>query len=239
MSTIFKNCLRAALLGMTIFVGEIRLLRAEPTTLYTMDFGQKENIEASSWLRKQGFDAFLDAERVDLEFVKQGLRISTKENLTAMFGLKFGKRDYLHKVGHVVVEWGVNRFPIGANWERGNKRVPVGVLFSFGDKKISSGLPFGLNAAPYFLSAFIGEKEQVGRMYVGALYGEGGRYFCVSNGLPIGQTIATNFEVADRFKNVFKQAETPPITGLAFEMNTADTEGGADAFIRKIVFYSK
>ena len=113
-------------------------------------------------------------------------------------------------------------------------------MFSFGDKKLSSGLPFGVNPAPYFLSPFIGEKEQVDKMYVGTLYVEGGRYFCVSNGAPpIGQTIVTTFEVDNRFKKVFKQDRTPPITGFAFQMNTDDTEGGAEAFIRKIVFYSK
>jgi hypothetical protein len=156
-----------------------------------------------------------------------------------MFGLRFGKPDYVAAVNHIVIEWGVNRFPIGANWDRGNKRVPIGVILSFGEKKLSSGLPLGIKAAPYFLSAFIGEKEQVGRMYVGALYAEGGRYFCVSNGAPLGQSITTTFEVDNRFKYVFAQDETPPITGLAFEMNTDDTEGGADAFIKKIVFYSK
>jgi hypothetical protein len=55
----------------------------------------------------------------------------------------------------------------------------------------------------------------------------------------MGQTIVTKFEVNNRFKDVFKQEKTPPITGFAFEMNTDDTKGGADAFIKKIVFYSE
>lgn len=236
---IFMNCLGAALLGIAITMGEIPAARAEPKVLYTIDFGQKENIDASTWLKKQGFDEFLEAEKLHLKFENEGLRISTNENLTAMFGLKFGKPDYVPEVDHIVIEWGVNRFPIGADWEQGNKRVPIGVIFSFGDEKLSSGLPFGINAAPYFLSAFIGQKEQVNRMYLGALYKEGGRYFCVSNGAPMGQTIATNFEVDNRFRDVFKQDKTPPITGFAFEMNTDDTKGGADAFIKKIVFYSE
>ena len=220
-------------------MGDILSARAEPKVVYTMDFGQKENIDAFTWLKKQGFDDFLDAKRLHLKFENEGLRISTNEDLTAMFGLKFGKPNYVRDVNHIVIEWGVNRFPIGADWAQGNKRVPIGVIFSFGDKKLSSGLPFGIKDAPYFLSAFIGEKEQVNRMYLGALYQEGGRYFCVSNGAPLGQTIVTKFEVNNRFKDVFKQEKTPPITGFAFEMNTDDTKGGADAFIKKIVFYSE
>jgi hypothetical protein len=238
-NTISKKCLCAVLLGIAIIMGEIPSVRAEPKALYTVDFRQKENTDASTWLKKQGFDTFLDAERLHLKFENEGLRISTNESLTAMFGLKFGKPDYVRDVNHIVIEWGVNRFPVGADWEQGNKRVPIGVIFSFGDEKLSSGLPFGIKDAPYFLSAFIGENEQVGSIYVGALYAEGGRYFCVSNGAPVGQTIATNFEVDNRFKDVFNQDKTPPITGLAFEMNTDNTEGGAEAFIKKIVFYSK
>ena len=228
-----------ALMGIAVILGKISCVCAEPKALYTMDFTEKANIDASTWLKQQGFDAFLDAEKLDLKFERERLRISTNESLTAMFGLKFGKTNYVAEVDHIVIEWGVNRFPVGADWEQGIKRVPIGVIFSFGDKKLSSGLPFGIEAAPYFLSAFIGENEPVGTMYVGALYAEGGRYFCMSNGAPVGQTIDTRFEVDNRFKNVFKQDKTPPITGLAFEMNTDDTKGGADAFLKKIVFYSK
>ena len=39
-------------------MGEILSARAEPKAVYTMDFGQKENIDASTWLKKQGFDDF-------------------------------------------------------------------------------------------------------------------------------------------------------------------------------------
>ena len=69
-----------------------------------------------------------------MKFENEGLRISTNEGLTAMFGLKFGKPNYVRDVNHIVIEWGVNRFPIGADWAQGNKRVPIGVIFSFGDK---------------------------------------------------------------------------------------------------------
>lgn len=237
MKTNSKKFLCAAIVGIAVIMGEVRSARAEPKAVHTIDFGQKQNTDASTWLKKQGFDEFLDAKRLHLKFENQGLRISTNDDLTAMFGLKLGKP--IRDVNYIVIEWGVNRFSIGADWAQGNRRVPIGVIFSFGDKKLSSGLPLGVKSAPYFLSAFIGEKEQVNRMYLGALYQEGGRYFCVSNGRPLGQTIVTNFEVNNRFKDVFKQEMTPPVTAFAFEMNTADTKGGADAFIKKIVFYSE
>jgi len=38
---------------------------------------------------------------------------------------------------------------------------------------------------------------------------------------------------------VFNKNEIPPITGIAFQMNTKNTQGGAHAFVRKISFYSE
>lgn len=239
MNMILRNCHWAILMGITLIVTGIPDVGAAPKALYGIDFGQEETGDASAWLESQGFKTLLDADQLQVAFKDGALNISTNESVAGVFALKFGKQDYLPEVKHVVVEWGVNRFPTGADWEQGNNRVPIAIMFSFGDKKLSSGLPFGVNPAPYFLSPFIGEKEQVDKMYVGTLYEEGGRYFCVSNGgPPVGETIATKFEVANRFKETFKQDSTPPVTGFAFQMNTDDTDGGAEAFIRKIVFYS-
>jgi hypothetical protein len=111
MNIILKKCQCAALFGIAIILSEVPCAYAEPKALYSIDFTQKENIDASTWLKQQGFDAFLDAERLNLNFENEGLRISTNENLTAMFGLKFGNPDYVPDVDHVVIEWGVNRFP--------------------------------------------------------------------------------------------------------------------------------
>ncbi|MDO9310102.1 MAG: hypothetical protein Q7T85_00240, partial [Nitrosomonas sp.] len=90
--------------------------------------------------------------------------------------------------------------------------MPIAVMLSFGTKKLSSGLPFGIKAAPYFLSPFIGEKEELDKMYVGRLWTEGGRYFCVMSGDQSGKTITTDFEIDERFKTTFNQESTPPIT---------------------------
>lgn len=240
MNMILRNCLCATLVAVPCVVWGTANVGAKPNVLYTLDFSQDETSNASSWLQDQGFETLLDAGSLDLAFRDGALNIRTDDSVAGVFALRFGKQAYLKGVKHISVEWGVNRFPKGADWEQGNKRVPIAVMFSFGDEKLASGLPFGIKPAPYFLSPFIGEKETVNKMYVGNLYVEGGRYFCVSNGGPsIGQTVATRFEVADRFKQVFEKDKTPPVTGFAVQMNTDDTEGGAEAFIRKIVFYSE
>jgi len=112
-------------------------------------------------------------------------------------------------------------------------------MLSFGTKKLSSGLPFGIKAAPYFLSLFIGEKEELDKMFVGRLWRKGGRYFCVVSGDQSGKTITTEFEIDERFKRAFGQTRTPPITAFAFQKNTNNTEGGSEAFIKKIKFLSE
>jgi hypothetical protein len=106
-----------------------------------------------------------------------------------------------------------------------------------GNEKLSSGLPMGVNAAPPFFGPFIGQKEQVGRRYIGMLYKKGGRYYCVSN-KGGGTTVVSNFNLDQKFQQEFKKP-TPPVTAFAFQMNTEDTSGGAKAFLKSITFYSK
>jgi len=213
---------------------------AENKSVYVMDFSQQLDGDATSWLKDKNINMLLKANKLDKSFRDSALTISTDKSLAGMFSLEFEKKDYVPNVKMIRIEWGVNRFPDGADWENDIKKVPIALMFSFGDEKLSSGLPFGINAAPYFLSPFIGRNEKIDKVYVGKLYKKGGRYFCVSNGsIPLGKTIITEFEVDERFRELFAQSSTPPITGYGFQMNTQDTKGGADAFIRKIEFFSK
>jgi hypothetical protein len=113
------------------------------------------------------------------------------------------------------------------------------VILTFGTKKFESGIFPGIKPSPYFLSPFIGLKEEEGKEYLGRYYKKGGRYYCIASGNRSGQTIITDFEVDDRFKRAFGESMTPPITSFALQMNTEDTQGGAKAFLRKIEFLSK
>ena len=111
-------------------------------------------------------------------------------------------------------------------------------MFFFGTEKISSGLPFGINSAPYFLSPFIGLKEVPGKVYTGKLYQEGGRYLCVAVSEGSEEVIHSTIIIDPRYMKLFNKDKIPPLTGIAFQMNTLDTQGGASAFIRKLDFYS-
>jgi hypothetical protein len=130
------------------------------------------------------------------------------------------------------IEWGVEKFPKGANWSRGNNRVAIGAFFLLGTKKFSSGVPF-VKSAPYFLGPFIGKKETPGKKYVGKLYKKSGCYYCVANH---AGTVHTHFNIDKKFQQAFHK-KSPPLTAFGLQMNTNDTKGGAKAFIKRITFY--
>lgn len=206
--------------------------------VHSIDFSKQPEGNAIPWFEKRGYLLKLDAYDLDLSFRNNQLNIETTDEKTGIVGLKLNPENYLENVTFIEIEWGVLRQPKGANWENGNNRVPIALMFFFGTEKISSGLPFGINSAPYFLSPFIGLNEKSGKVYTGKLYKEGGRYICVAVTQGSDEVIKSRVKVDPRFLKLFSKDEIPPITGVAFQMNTLDTEGGAHAFIRKIDFYS-
>jgi len=205
--------------------------------LYTVDFTKQKDGDAKGWLKSQGFKLLLDADKLSMKFSGGKLVIQTSGEYAGMIGIQLPEDNYLQNIGSVTIEWGVDKFPAGADWAGGNNRLAIGALLAFGTEKLSSGLPMGVNAAPYFLGPFIGQKEQPGKMYLGALYKQGGRYYCVSN-KNSGSTVMTQFNIDQKFQQAFKKP-TPPLTAFGFQMNTKDTKGGAQAFIKRITFRSK
>jgi hypothetical protein len=205
----------------------------------TIDFSKQAPGNALTWLRKNNFSLLLKAKRLNPRFENNAIVLSTNGQEAGIIGKQFEPDEYIHQVQRVRIEWGVYRYPIGANWEQGVNRVPIALMLTFGTKKLPSGIFPGFKPSPYFLSPFIGLNERKGKEYLGQYYRKGGRYYCVASGDRAGQTIITDFEVDNRFKSAFGESETPPITSIALQMNTEDTRGGAKAFLRKIEFFAK
>ncbi|MDT8447361.1 MAG: DUF3047 domain-containing protein [bacterium] len=201
-------------------------LRAEP--LWQADFNQQSG-SASAWIKSNGFDLQRDADEIQTEFKEGQLVFSTKGPTLGLFS----KELNLKNAQKIRIKWGVNQFPKGADWEKGVLREAVSVVFSFGDKKIDSG-SFAIPNVPYFISFFLGEKEQENKAYVGNYYKKGGRYFCLPCAPKLNQLVVTEVPIADLFKKEFGQAQVPPITGIAIEIDTRDTQGTAQAFIQSI-----
>ncbi len=208
------------------------LLVADPKVLYSLDFSKQKDGSAMSWLTSKGFIFQLDSKELNLQFKDGRLTFETIGKKAGLFGLKMNKP--LPNIGSVLVEWGVEKFPQGANWASGNNRVALGMLIALGTETYLSGIPFA-KSVPHFLGPFIGEKEKVGQEYLGKLYKKSGRYYCVSNKTGLQKT---RFNIDKTFRQAFKK-ETAPLTAFAFQMNTKNTQGGAKAFVKKITFYSK
>ena len=207
-------------------------LMANPKVLYTLDFSKQKDGDATEWMQAKGFEFLLDSKKLNLRFSKGKLTFETKESIAGLFGIRF--KNGIQNVGSVVIEWGVEKFPKGADWSKGNNRVAIGAVFVMGTERFSSGVPL-VKSVPYFLAPFIGEKESIGKLYTGKLYKKSGKYYCVSNKTGLKKT---RFNIDQKFKKAFV-SKVPPVTAFAFQMNTKDTHGGAKAFIKKITFYSK
>lgn len=113
------------------------------------------------WLTSQGFQFILDMKALSIKFSNGSLVIETTKKQAGLMGIQFPKGKYLENIGSVVIEWGVDRFPQGADWEKNNNRLAIGALFILGTETFSSGRPLLAKPAPYFLAPFIGQKEQV------------------------------------------------------------------------------
>ena len=209
------------------------MILADGKILYSLDFSKADSTNTIGWMKKKGFQFLLDSKDLDFKIKNGRLEIETQKNIAGLFGIRLS--NPLKNIGLVTIEWGVEKFPQGANWEKSNNRLAIGAIFTLGTKKFSSGIPF-VKSVPYFLAPFIGQQESVGKTYLGKLYKKSGRYYCVSN--QKGKLVVTKFNISKKFKQEFKK-ETPPLTAFAFQMNTKDTKNGAKAFIKKITFYSK
>lgn len=214
------------------------ICNAGTSLVYSIDFSSQADANALPWLEKKGYTFKLDASDIDVSFKNHRLNLETTKQKAGIFGLQLAPENYLENITSIEVEWGVVRQPDGANWENGNNRVPIALMFFFGTEKISSGLPFGINSAPYFRSPFIGLKETPGKVYKGKLYKKGGRYICVATTAGSSEIIKSTIKVNPSYLKQFGKDKIPPLTVIAFQMNTKDTEGGAHAFIRKLNFYT-
>jgi len=215
------------------------LLFANDKVLLHLDFkGIKDTSNATNVLVNKGFEFKLDKQKFNFYIKDEKLYIVTDREAAVLFGMVLHGKKALKDPTYAVIEWGVDSFPRGAQWENGNNRLPIGLIMVFGSEKLFSGVPsFIAPRVPTFLSPFIGETEKVGKTYLGKLYKKGGRYYCVSN-QGSGVVVTTKFDIKKHYFKEFKKI-TPAMTAFAFQVNTLGTEGGSKAFIKSLTIYTK
>lgn len=209
-------------------------LLAFSEVLYTLDFTGQSDGDAKQWLKDQDFKFELDVDDLGLFFKNGRLMIVNEESSN---GLILKEVD-IKKAKRIRIEWGVNQFPSGINWDQGVTRDVVMVVVSFGTEKISSG-KFYIPDLPYFFGIFPSNTGAQEKAYTGSYYKKGGRYFCSPCDAKEGEAIVTEFELFDRFNSEFKQDSFPGISAIAIESDTRDLKERSEAYIKKIEILSE
>ena len=223
------RCLVCVLCWVTLLLSSATMAGAAGRVLHRVDFSTQPDGDAVAWLTRQGFEFHLRAHALAPRFERGRLVLETATETAGVFVRKL----HVPGVRRLRVHWGVDRYPQGADWAKGVYRVPIAIMVSFGEDKVASGSLFVPNA-PYFLSVFLGEHEQEGRAYTARYYQQGGWYFCQPCGVPPGQTVVTEFDLARHFTEQFPPRVLPPVSSVGVQMNTTDTTGGARAFLLSI-----
>jgi len=202
---------------------------------YSLGFSDFTGGSALKWLEKKGFLAKQDAateSKIQLSIADSALFLQAKKQALGLLLRETNIVGY----SRIRIEWGVDAFPTGASYEKGNRSDAVMVYVFFGDEKISSGSLLIPNS-PYFIGLFLCQSDPVGHPYRGRYFHAGGRYVCADQ-TKVGETVTSSFAITDAFKRYFDKSEAPFISGLAIAIDTesAKGSGAAKSFIRTIEF---
>jgi len=206
------------------------------TVNYLLDFSDYKSGPIDSWLKEKGFKFERDAQdrkKLDLDVNENGLVLGAKK---AMFGIMVNEGVDLDKFSSIRLEWGINKYPEGASWEKNVNNETLTVIVFFGYDKVSSGHLLIPNS-PYFIGFFLGREEVVGKSYVGRYFKKSGRYVCLGNP-KTGELVTSEYDLVSAFKQEFKRNKVPPISGVALAIDTTKAKDGgkAGAYLRSIEF---
>ncbi|HJO92556.1 MAG TPA: hypothetical protein QF753_04080 [Victivallales bacterium] len=223
-----KVCLLLLISALSFFV----YFPSYAKVLYSINFSQPSTQDARKWLTSQKYNFEADAKypsELGLLFKNKALVLDAK---TQLFALIINRSLHLNNAKTIKIEWGVNKFPVGANYEKHINNEAIMVYVYFGDKKLSSDSIFIPNS-PYFIGLFIGKEEKLNTPFIGRHFTQGGRFICLANP-KLGETITSEYNLEKGFKESFgKKLDVPFISGIALEVETSSTTP-SKAFIKKI-----
>jgi hypothetical protein len=192
---------------------------------------------APAWLAKQGFQFMIDAanpSRARFSLGERGLTIETLARAEPMLACG---NIHVAQPAHLTVTWGVDRYPVGANWDKGVNNEAIMVMVQFGQEKLSGGL--FLPPSPYFIGFFLCEAGRRDVPIAGRSYTKQGRYVCV-DGPPPGRQVTSHIDLDKQFRRAFGFAP-PPVTGFAIEADTTQvsSDGRASAWVKAIAIRTR
>jgi hypothetical protein len=208
---------------------------ADAGVTYTMGFSDYSSGSVLQWLAGKGFKTQRDAANSGKVVYSFGDRALVQETRKHALGLLLNEVN-IPAYSHIRIEWGVDAFPPGASYSKGVRSDAVMVYVFFGSEKISSGSLLIPNS-PYFIGLFLCAGDPTDHPFKGRYFHAGGRYVCVDHATA-GQTVVTDYPIADAFARFFNKGHPPEVSGLgvAIDTDSAKGDGVAKAFIKKIEF---
>ncbi len=224
-------CLIAAFVLLPVSMAEAR----DPT----LDFKEAhtENQDIYDWLSAKGFrfeQSAKNTRKTRLQATEAGM---VMEALSPAQSILMFKKGHLTNYRNVEITWGVNKFPKGANYDKGRRNEAIMFYAFFGTEMIDSGSAFIPNS-PYFLAIRLCETEDVGILHKGGYFHKGGRFVCVAHP-KLGEVITTTFDLRSAFHDAFG-FKAPPLSaiGLEFDTTGAGDGGKSSAIVEMISFPS-
>lgn len=188
----------------------------------TIMFPNQPSMDTYNWLIKNGFvlkNGAEDKSKFELSFSSKGLVLKA---LRPGLGLLVKENLRIEHYRKLIVKWGIESYPTGANWDKKVHNEPLMVYVFFGTDRYSSDSWFIPNS-PAFIGFYLGEHDQIGKMRTGRHFTTGGRYVCVANP-PAGKMITSEIDLVDAFKKAFGDKLPMPsfISGISIECDTSD-----------------
>lgn len=230
-----KNWLAICVIAILAMIASDHPARSTGSAKRGIDFSGFPGGSVLNWLGVKGFVPKQDASnarRIVYSASPSELVLETKARA---FGLLLNETD-VRDYSRVRIEWGVDVFPPGASYEKGVRAEAVMVYVFFGKERHASGSLF-IPDSPYFLALYLCETEATNTPFRGRYHHASGRFICVDRP-QLGATVATDFPIAETFKQVFGKDEVPDISGIGVAIDTANVKGSgvAKSFIKKIEF---
>ena len=218
-------------------------IRAHAENIYELDFTNATG-DVKNWFEANNWELREEIEEMNLRFEDGKLVIEPKKDELGVMMRDFEEKNYLIGVNKVRIEWGVDQYPLGADWsgpteKTRNTREAISFMIFFGDTKIDSGF-FLAPDLPYFISFFLGKNEKPDKVYLGNYWQEGGRYLCIPCDGSSAKTYITEIDISAKFYELFGK-KPEPITALGIEVDVQKTllANGrhSKAFIKRIELF--
>lgn len=136
--------------------------------VYVVRFSDHKQGSVDGWLQQKGFKFERDAkqrDRINLTVEPNGLVVEMKRRA---FGIMTNESVNVAEFTYIEVDWGVNKQPEGASYEKGVRNEALMLMIFMGDERQPSGSML-IPDSPYFVGLFLcSGGDRVKHPYVGS-----------------------------------------------------------------------